>query len=89
VRVRCGRVMYEAMSCGEFLISLLEGIVIARDGRLPDVAVVGMLGRGFMGLRRVCVTPGSMRSGSVMCSASIRSRCGQHLPGHQQIVAEK
>lgn len=81
--------MYEGMSRCEFLISLVEGIVTARDGKLPDVAVSGMLGRGFMGLRRVRVTPGSMRSRSVMCSASLESWCGQHLPGHQQIVAEK
>ena len=77
------------MSRGEFLISLAEGIVTSRNGKLPNVAVSGMLRCRFMGLRRVRVTPGSMRSRSVTRSAGLAYRCGQHLPGHQQIVAEK
>jgi hypothetical protein len=64
------------MSRGELLVSLVEGIVTAWCGRLPNVAVRGMLGRRFMDLLRVRVTPGSMRSRSVMHSADLRSRCG-------------
>jgi hypothetical protein len=58
------------MSSGELLISLGERIVTARDGTLPNVAVSGMLRCRFMGLRRVRVIPGSMRSRSVMRSAN-------------------
>jgi hypothetical protein len=81
--------IHDARTSREPEISVVVGIVIARNGRLSDLAAIGMIGGRFLGLRRVRVTPGSMRIRSMMRGADLRSRCGHDLPGHQQIVAEE
>ena len=66
------RVIHDARNSREPEISVVEAIVTARNCRLSNVAVVGMLRRRFMGLRRVRVTSGSMRTRSVMRRADLR-----------------